>query len=466
MAVSTETPAPFRVATKPFLIPADLFAFFEPLGQHLLSFYRAANKLYLDSVRGSALAGVAPLAGHVAPPWVAAYLDMGKPAFVVEYGRMNRFRQALPGIIRPDLIWTEEGIIATELDSVPGGIGLTQKQNQIYKEASLIGGINGMRDGFARMIHALALTAPTAPTGASMTDAAHPTLAIMVSEESSDYRSEMDFLGESLNEIGLTTFVIAPEEIIFTEEGLWVNQGQKRIRIDVLYRFFELFDLKNIPKAELILYAAKKKQVVLTPPPKAQLEEKMLFALFHHPALKSFWHNALGDETVLFLKRLFPKTWILDPRPLPPHAVIPDLFVGESPVSNFMDLGKISQRERHFVIKPSGFSEMAWGSRGVLVGHDLSEEDFQKGLQTALKSFSTTPHILQAFHHGRRVETEYVDPRTQLPVRMEGRVRLSPYYFVERGNPILGGILATICPLDKKLIHGMVDAVMAPCVVG
>jgi hypothetical protein len=381
---------------------------------------------------------------------------MGKPEFVVEYGRMNRFRQALPGIIRPDLIWTEEGIIATELDSVPGGIGLTQKQSQRYKEAPLIGGVNGMRDGFARMVR----------TSASMSDAAHPTLAIVVSEESSDYRSEMDFLGESLNEIGLTTFVIAPEEIIFTEEGLWINQKEKRVKIDILYRFFELFDLKNIPKSELILYAAKKKQVVLTPPPKAQLEEKLLFALFHHPALKSFWQNALGDETVLFLEKLFPKTWILDPRPLPPHAVIPDLFVGESPVSNFLDLGKISQKERHFVIKPSGFSEMAWGSRGVLVGHDLSEEDFKKGLQTALKSFSTTPHILQEFHHGRRVETEYIDPETQLSVRMEGRVRLSPYYFVERGNPILGGILATICPLNKKLIHGMTEAVMAPCAVG
>ncbi len=445
MAVSTENAASFRIATRPFLITPELYGFFEQLGHHLLFFYQAANKLYLDSVRGSA------------PPWVVAYLDIGKPESAIEYGRMNRFRKDLPGIIRPDLILTENGIIATELDSVPGGIGLTLKQSQCYPNESLIGGIHGMRDGFARMVQASALTS------ASITDAAHPILAIVVSAESSDYRSEMDYLGESLNAIGLTTFVIAPEEIIFTEEGLWINQDQKRIRIDVLYRFFELFDLKNIPKSELVLYAAKKKLVVLTPPPKPQLEEKLLFALFHHPMLKSFWHNTLGEETALFLKKLFPKTWILDPRPLPPHAVIPDLFIGDAPVSNFMDLGKISQKERHFVIKPSGFSEMAWGSRGVLVGHDLSEEDFQKGLQTALNAFLTTPHILQAFHHGRRVETEYHDRVTQATVRMEGRVRLSPYYFVERENPILGGILATICPLNKKLIHGMVDAVMAPC---
>jgi hypothetical protein len=27
---------------------------------------------------------------------------------------------------------------------------------------------------------------------------------------------------------------------------------------------------------------------------------------------------------------------------------------------------------------------------------------------------------------------------------------------------VLGGVLATICPADKKIIHGMSDAVMLP----
>jgi hypothetical protein len=388
--------------------------------------------------------------GHQ-PAWVAEYLDFGKPESVIEYGRMNRFRQGLPGIIRPDLILTEDGMIATELDSVPGGIGITLCLSQLIQGEPLIGGINGMRDGFARMIRSLAV-------GATHTS---PLLAIVVSEESKEYRSEMDYLAEALNQIGLTTCVIDPSKVIFTEEGLWVNN----VRIDILYRFFELFDLKNIPKAELILYAAKKKQVVLTPPPKPQLEEKLLFALFHHPVLKSFWKNHLGEETVSVLTKIFPKTWILDPRPLPPHAIIPDLLIGDRPVSSFSDLKHLSQKERRFVIKPSGFSEMAWGSRGVLVGHDLSEEAFQKGLTMALDSFYKTPHILQAFHKGRQVEAEYQDSNNGDAIQMKGRARLSPYYFVEQGEPILSGILATVCPLDKKLIHGMSDAVMMPCAV-
>ena len=49
---------------------------------------------------------------------------------------------------------------------------------------------------------------------------------------------------------------------------------------------------------------------------------------------------------------------------------------------------------------------------------------------------------------------------------MKGRVRLCPYYFVLDGNAELRGALATICPPDKKLLHGMRDAIMAPTAVG
>ena len=50
---------------------------------------------------------------------------------------------------------------------------------------------------------------------------------------------------------------------------------------------------------------------------------------------------------------------------------------------------------------------------------------------------------------------------------MKGRVRLCPYYFVagenETSRANLGGVLATIVPADKKIVHGMSDAIMAPC---
>ena len=68
----------------------------------------------------------------------------------------------------------------------------------------------------------------------------------------------MVWLAAVLCEVGLQTFACKPQEIIFTEDGLFVDNGTDRVAIDVLYRFYELFDLLNIPKAELMLYSAKK----------------------------------------------------------------------------------------------------------------------------------------------------------------------------------------------------------------
>jgi hypothetical protein len=44
----------------------------------------------------------------------------------------------------------------------------------------------------------------------------------------------------------------------------------------------------------------------------------------------------------------------------------------------------------------------------------------------------------------------------------DGRLRLCPYYFLIDGRPKLSGALATFCPPDKKIIHGMQDAAMLP----
>lgn len=435
----------WRIATTPFFISKADYAFIEALGPHLHAFYQAANRLYFESCRGQI------------PAWFAAYLDEGKPESLVEIARMNRFKQRLPGVIRPDLIPTEDGMIASELDAVPGGIGLTAALAESYNlqkrnSDPVIGQHDGMLDGFERMIRA-------------NSNCEEPFLVIVVSEESKSYWPEMSWLTKRLNARGLRTVIANPKEIIFTEDGLLIDLEGRRKTIDVLYRFFELFDLKNVPKAELTLYAAKKKKVTLTPPPKPALEEKSLFALFHHPSLKHHWQRQLKKETISVLEKLFPKTWIIDPSPLPPHAVIPGLSVSDLPLSDFRQLGAASQKGRQYVIKPSGFSELAWGARGVSMGHDLSESDWKAVIDKALHHFPRTPHILQKFHKGKKLAIDYYDFKQERIVKMPGRVRLSPYYFVEGDKVHLGGILATICGLEKKLIHGMVDAVMAPCAI-
>ncbi|MBV8196625.1 MAG: hypothetical protein JO263_00700, partial [Candidatus Eremiobacteraeota bacterium] len=166
------------------------------------------------------------------------------------------------------------------------------------------------------------------------------------------------------------------------------------------------------------------------------------------------------------LARLFPKTWVIDPRRMPPQGVIEELYASGAPVSDFRELGSLPKSERAYVIKPSGFSALAWGSRGVKVGDDLTREEWQGALDTALESFERNPWILQRFHKGKRVRQSYLDRESDEIREYDGRVRLCPYYFVTGEESVrLGGVLATIAPADKRLIHGMTDAVMTSSVL-
>ncbi|HTV72888.1 MAG TPA: hypothetical protein VME66_04190, partial [Candidatus Acidoferrales bacterium] len=210
--------------------------------------------------------------------------------------------------------------------------------------------------------------------------------------------------------------------------------------------------------------ATRHNRVKMTPPPKAQLEEKLSFALLHHPLLAKLWRAELGDAYER-LKVVFPQTWVLDPRPLPPQGVIHTLTAAGEPVHDWTQLVPLGKSERDFVVKPSGFSELAWGSRGVKVANDLTKEDWQSALESALQSYEKTPYVLQRFHKGKRVRVPYYNVKADDITVLDGRVRLSPYYFVLGDGVQLGGILATIAPADKKLIHGMSDAIMSPCAV-
>lgn len=430
--------ASWRIAPEPFLISPASHQRLQQLGDRLLAFYGAANRLYKRSVRGTV------------PAFFHEYLDLGKSETVIDYGRMNRFRHDLPGVIRPDLLLTRDGVKAAELDSIPGGIGLTGSMQQHYNGLGfdMVGGANGMVEGFADMIR-----------GRATSD--DPQLAIAVSDESNDYRPEMQWVSDQLCQLGMSSACARPEDIELHGNGLALN-GQP---VDTLYRFFELFDLKNIPNYDILLYAVRKQLVTMTPPVKAYLEEKLLFALFHHPVLAEYWVQEMGKGTVAALQRVIPETWILDPRPLPPQAVVPGLEVAKRPVTNWEQLMGLGQADRRLVIKPSGFAPTAWGSRGVTIGHDRPESEWDDAVQSALDAFATTPHVLQRFHHGNRYGTRYYDFAQDSVRTMHGRVRLSPYYFVANDEAQLAGILVTIVPADKKLIHGMVDAVMVPAAI-
>ncbi len=417
----------WRISPAPFALGPELAKELDSLGRVLLQFYRAVNLLYRQSVAGKQ------------PEWVTRWLDQGKPAELIELQRHSAFKNEVPRVIRPDLLLTENGVSVTELDSVPGGIGLTAWLNRTYSqsriqnpESKIIGGAEGMIRGFesifgdAKQVH------------------------IVVSEEAASYRPEMEWLAARLNENKRSTFNVQRSTFNDFTAG------------DAVYRFFELFDLANVPSAKRIFELAAAKQIRLTPPPKPMFEEKMLFALLWNRHLRGFWRQELGEGFFNRLLKLVPYTWILDPTPLPPHAAIPELNL-----TDWQQLKSYSQRERELILKVSGYSEEAWGARGVYLGSDLSAEDWSVAVDKALHDFDRTPYILQRYHKPRLVESHYFDFETNQLVPMPGRVRLCPYYFVAGENDsaraTLGGVLATICPADKKIIHGMKDAILVPC---
>lgn len=402
----------WRIAPAPFALPDGLAPELEKLGYRLMLFLRACDQLYRQSVKGRQ------------PAWVADLLDAGKPPELVAFQRECGLAGDIPRVIRPDLVLTEEGFTIAEIDSVPGGIGLTAWLNKTYAGLgfNVLGGADGMLRGFSEIL----------PGG-----------DIVVSEEAATYRPEMEWLAGELNQGSPRWRVV---------DGSARDDWAQRI-----YRFFELFDLANVPASLGIVDGVRARSIHVTPPFKPALEEKLWFALFWLKPLEDFWRRELGERAFLALQKVIPYTWLVDPAPLPRHAVLPRLEA-----HSWEEVAKFSQKRRNFILKVSGFSERAWGSRGVVVASDLPQKEWQSALDSALAAFPSQPHILQVFHAGRLFESDYWTPGLEELQRMRGRVRLCPYFFVGEKSTQLGGALATICPDDKKLLHGMRDAILAP----
>ena len=154
----------------PFPIDEKFAKELEQLGHRLFVFQRACNELYQRSVKGKQ------------PAWIAHYLDAGKPAGadrVLAAETISR-RPAARHSARSDP--DRDGYTIAEIDSVPGGIGLTGWLNQTY--AALGARCHRRRRRNARWISELA--ARTAATSS-------------FPKKPSTYRPEMNWVAAQLN---------------------------------------------------------------------------------------------------------------------------------------------------------------------------------------------------------------------------------------------------------------------------
>ncbi|MEX2380903.1 MAG: hypothetical protein WD490_00820 [Opitutales bacterium] len=441
----------WQLSPLPFSLSAEEFAEIERIGQACVDFYRALETLYLKSAEGRKLFRNRA----VQMPWVAEYLDRGKSEVVLRWNRRPEMKGFLPPVIRPDLLLTEDGFSLTELDAVPGGIGLTAFLNRLYEQAGcdVIGGEERMVDAYYASLSRLA------------PEEHHPLIVIVVSDESATYRPEMLWLAEELQRRGRRVFCVSPRDLIPLSGELFIDVEGNPEKIDVIYRFFELYDLENLPHLEFLLEALENGSVVMAPPIRSFHEEKLSLALFHHHLLQDFWKENLSSESREVLGRVLPLSWVVDPAPVPPAAVLVAPRAGGRNITDWRELAEASQKERNLILKISGFHETAEGAKSVLLGSDCSREEWREGIEQAVQMSSTHLHVLQEFRKPvRRKHPLYTDGGTVMSER-QGRLRLCPYFFNLGTTVELAGVLATFCPPDKKIIHGMRDAALLPSCV-
>jgi len=392
----------WRWSEQPLRLGPEDLKFLETLGKKLAAFLRVSNRLYQASAAGEG------------PAFVAEWLDLGKPPEVVGLGREEKLKSAIPRVLRPDLLKTEEGWALTEIDAVPGGVGLTAWMQENYAKLGhgVLGGTHGLRDLAEKVV---------GPDG-----------EVVVSREAEDYRPEWQWLVGGGRVKSAETY-----------------RGTGR----PIYRFFEMFDWMGLAG----IRSSWNPDLAMEAPPKAFLEEKLWWALFWMKPLEDFWRKELGEGYFRDLRALVPRAWPLRPMDLPPEGVLPELEI-----HRWQDLENFSQRARDLVIKVSGFSPRAWGSRGVTVGSDQPKEKWVPALRQALAEWKNQPQLLQRFARLGTVSHPAWNELSGESEESRWRLRLCPYYLVTGEKVELKGGLATLCPVDKKLIHGMEDAVLVP----
>ena len=293
-----------------------------------------------------------------------------------------------------------------------------------------------------------------------------PTVAVVVSEESADYRGELTWLAGRIDALGLADVVVCkPQEIVFTEEALFVRRADGReAKLDVLYRNFELFDLLNVPKQELMLYAARHNRVKLTPPPKAHMEEKASFALFHHPELARALARRAGRAGRRAAAGDLPAD--LDRRPAAAPAP-----------------GRDRRPERRRRAGPRlGAARGPGQERARLRAQAVGLQRARLGLARRegrqrhdRARHGATPCTRRWPASRRRRTSCSASTRAAgcgCPTSTAPRTRSSRWTAAcgcarttssSATKTRLGGVLATVAPADKRVIHGMTDAIMAPC---
>lgn len=394
---------PFRISPDVFELPenVDLGKY----GHAISGFYSICKKLYsqLDNLHR----------------W-KQYLDHSKPQWMLNHSNIETGDHVF---LRPDLVLTQNGPIVTEIETSPFGLGLSYFLDNVYKHAG--------KDTLTDEQNVLNL----------LRSATRGSLSFVLTLYTKQYEGQFRYLSNELfSKTGIKTAVTYPDNGNF-RNGQYVVE---REAYDSIYRCFYLH--QTINNAMLRDIAQFKSTVPICLP---QMEEKAVMGMIWDSEFDDYFRNQLGEDTYNLLKKIIPKTWVLDANHIP----------DELDIKEWEDLANISQKRRSFVFKPSGFTSNASWAKGVVFLNKLSKQQCRKTINDALVSKEL--FILQEFKKGAKFQHRYFDFHSSEMKNMNGKVRITPYYSVKDGKLLTAK--ATICE-NTDIVHAMVDSINVPVV--
>lgn len=240
-------------------------------------------------------------------------------------------------IVRPDVVWTQTGPMICELDFVPAGRGLLLSSGlECNRRERFLEVFRVWYEsmGFSRVLFATA------------------------SKEGELYRNEIELFARALRACGVSIS--------------WANIELVDSAGALVDRLFYRSEMNN-PLCPI-------KGEVITKEP--FLDSKMIFALIHAPEMEPVSLKHLGQESLRFLRSIFPRTYAL-----------------EEVRNNETLFREVCGNRGEWVLKNTDVeTSSSWGARGVMVGKRFTGKVWGAALEGLLtkKNLGRYP-IVQRF---------------------------------------------------------------------
>lgn len=376
----------------PLAAPEKLVQRIKRLGIQLHAFVKACNDLYALSM------------ARRQPSWVASLVNQGIPERFADMARHKALRNRLPALIRPELVLTGGELLLRSLTFTPTDLG----------RAALLQN-SAARQGFAAVGGDSGITSALIKKG-------QPTLLLVPDMDEWDQRG-MEWLAAECGS-ALAQPVIS-EEI----EG--------RIREPEAFHFFSGTPSMHSTSGPENPQFSSENASQISQCIKPYLEEKIWFPLLQLRSLRGYWRRSLSDRHFEALLRITPRSWVLDPAPLPPQAEVPGLGI-----RSFKELEPGRFPGKSFSVLPSRTPGGSSEQKHAVLDGARDASGWKVEIHRALECYPNNPHILQENMTPEVFNHEFQDDSSREIISLETHIRLRPYFFSSEGGVELGGLLA------------------------